>query len=156
MCQPQEGSRQELSDRGNDLSKGLAHVKNRKQTRELDHQEQGKDGMKQSYAVNGEWSDYYGIYKVRSMDFVQSASNRRVLSWVENMIRFEFPKDHTGCCELQCRGWGKRDGTGPCSHVYICVCALLYSGFLKGGVLGQEVSTSDLQIRIQIAQISPL
>lgn len=30
MCQPQEGSRQELSDRGNDLSKGLDHVKNRK------------------------------------------------------------------------------------------------------------------------------
>lgn len=78
------------------------------------------------------------------MDFVQSASNQRVLSQEENMIRFEFSKDHTGCCELQCRGWVKRDATGPCSHVYICVCALLYSEFLKGRVVGQEVSTSDL------------
>ena len=78
------------------------------------------------------------------MDFVQSASNQWVLSQAENMIRFELPRDHTGCCELQCRGWGKRDGTGPRSHVYICVYARLYSRFLKGGVLGQEVSTSDL------------
>ena len=85
------------------------------------------------------------------MDFVQRATNRRVLSREENMIRFDFSKDHTGCCKLQCRGWGKRDVTGPCSHVYICVCTLLYSGFFKGGVVGQEVSTSDFQIRIQIA-----
>lgn len=77
------------------------------------------------------------------MDFVQSAINRRVLSREENMIRFEFSKDHTGYCELQCRGWGKRDATGPCSHMDICACALLYSGFLKGRVVGQEV-TSDL------------
>ena len=72
------------------------------------------------------------------MDFVQSASNRRVLSREENMIRFEFSKDHAGCCKLQCRGWGKRDATGPCSHVYICVCTLCTLDSSKGELLAKR------------------
>lgn len=56
------------------------------------------------------------------MDFVQSASNRRVLSrasWSD----LSFPeRSHRLLWVKQCRGWGKRDGTGPRSHVYTYVC----------------------------------